>query len=98
MMNHINSKTGVIISDEDYNKLSLSDKGNFTYCAYSATHRVDDDGNIIGDKGKPIEDESKSDDSFGTSAVIGYVTDNAVLGGLLGGSLLGGIVGDMLND
>lgn len=38
------------------------------------------------------------DDSFLTSAIIGAVTDSALLGGLLGGSLLGGLTGDLLGD
>lgn len=38
------------------------------------------------------------DGDFLTSAVIGYATDNALIGGLLGGDLLGGIVGSVLKD
>lgn len=34
---------------------------------------------------------------FLTSAVIGYATDSAILGGLLGGDMTGGIVGDLLD-
>ena len=37
------------------------------------------------------------DDSFLVSAVIGAVTDSALLGGLLGGDMLGGIVGDIID-
>jgi hypothetical protein len=37
------------------------------------------------------------DDSFLVSAIIGVVTDSALLGGLLGGSLLGGAAGDLLD-
>jgi hypothetical protein len=45
-------------------------------------------------KGLLLVDE---DDSFLVSALIGYGTDSALLGGFLGGDLLGGIVGDMLD-
>lgn len=38
------------------------------------------------------------DDSFLVSAIIGGVTDSALLGGLLGGSLIGGVVGDLFGD
>lgn len=37
------------------------------------------------------------DDSFLVSAIIGYATDSAILGGLLGGSFLGGALGDGLD-
>jgi len=37
------------------------------------------------------------DDSFLVSAVIGYATDSALLGGMLGGDLLGGAVGDLMD-
>jgi len=37
------------------------------------------------------------DDSFLVSALIGYATDSAILGGALGGDLLGGVVGDLLD-
>jgi hypothetical protein len=37
------------------------------------------------------------DNSFLVSAVIGSVTDSALLGGALGGDLLGGIVGDLFD-
>jgi len=36
-------------------------------------------------------------DDFITSAAIGYVTNNALLGGLLGGDMIGGVVGDWMN-
>lgn len=35
--------------------------------------------------------------NFITSALIGTVTDSALLGGLLGGDIVGGVVGDMLD-
>lgn len=37
------------------------------------------------------------DDSFLVSAIIGYASDSALLGGLLGGSFLGGAAGDLLD-
>jgi hypothetical protein len=37
------------------------------------------------------------DDNFIESLVIGYATDNAVVGGMMGGNMLGGIIGDALN-
>jgi hypothetical protein len=37
------------------------------------------------------------DDNFVESLVIGYATDNAVMGGIMGGNMLGGIIGDALN-
>lgn len=37
------------------------------------------------------------DDNLIESLVIGYATDNAILGGMMGGSMLGGIIGDALN-
>jgi len=37
------------------------------------------------------------DGDFLTSAVIGAVTDSALLGGLLGGDIVGGIVGDLFD-
>lgn len=37
------------------------------------------------------------DDSFLVSALIGYATDSALLGGLLGGNLVGGFVGDIVD-
>ena len=37
------------------------------------------------------------DNSFLVSAIIGSVTDSALLGGLLGGDMLGGIVGDLFD-
>lgn len=45
-------------------------------------------------------EEKENDDSgdFLTSAVIGAVTDNAIVGGLLGGDMLGGIIGDIFSD
>lgn len=42
--------------------------------------------------------DNEDDDSssrFITSAVIGAVTDSALLGGLLGGDIIGGTLGDM---
>ena len=47
-----------------------------------------------GERPKRKEDE---EDVF-TSAAVGYVTDNWMLGTLAGGSLLGGMLGDALND
>lgn len=41
--------------------------------------------------------DSKKDDSFLTSAIIGAVTGSAILGGLLGGDIVGGMLGDMLD-
>lgn len=35
--------------------------------------------------------------NFILSAVIGFATDSALLGGLLGGDLLGGIMGDIID-
>jgi len=50
----------------------------------------------------PAHDEREvtHDDSgnFLLSAVIGYETDNAILGGLAGGDMLGGIIGAELAD
>lgn len=40
---------------------------------------------------------STTDDGFVTSMAIGYLTDNALLGGIVGGNIAGGIIGDMLN-
>jgi hypothetical protein len=37
------------------------------------------------------------DDSFLVSALIGYATDSAIIGGVLGGDLLGGVVGDLFD-
>ena len=37
------------------------------------------------------------DDSFLVSALIGYATDSAIIGGLAGGDFLGGVVGDILD-
>lgn len=37
------------------------------------------------------------DDSFLVSAIIGNVTDSALLAGLLGGDIVGGIIGDVLD-
>lgn len=88
-MNYINSKTGNIISENDYNNLSLEDKGNFTYTAYPITCQDDNTTN---------SDNNDCADNFTNSMVIGYVTNNGIVGGIVGGSLLGGIVGDMLNN
>lgn len=41
---------------------------------------------------------SNNNGGFMTSAIIGHVTDSALLGGLLGGDIVGGIVGDMFSD
>jgi len=41
-------------------------------------------------------DEGESHD-FILSAMIGYATDSALLGGLLGGDMLGGFLGDALD-
>ena len=42
---------------------------------------------------------SKSaDDDFGTSMMIGYATDNALLGGAIGGNFVGGMIGQALAD
>lgn len=46
---------------------------------------------------KPFYKEIDSSGQFITSAVIGAVTDSALLGGLLGGDIVGGIVGDLLD-
>lgn len=46
----------------------------------------------------PSSCNTNSDDGFVDSAIIGYATDNAIVGGLLGGNLAGGIIGDMLNS
>ena len=40
---------------------------------------------------------AKGGQEFLVSAVIGYFTDSALLGGLLGGSILGGIIGDVVD-
>jgi hypothetical protein len=37
------------------------------------------------------------DDSFLVSALIGYATDSAIVGGLLGGDFLGSVLGDVLD-
>lgn len=37
------------------------------------------------------------DDSFMVSALIGYASDSALLGGLLGGDFIGGGLGDILD-
>ena len=49
---------------------------------------------------RAIKDKHESDDGgdFTTSALIGYATNSAFLGGLMGGDIVGGIVGDLLND
>lgn len=44
---------------------------------------------------KKVDDDNNG--SFGTSMMIGAVTDSALLGGLIGGDIVGGIVGDLLN-
>jgi hypothetical protein len=43
---------------------------------------------------RTIQDTDRDD--LILSAVIGAVTDNALLGGLLGGSIVGGILGDAI--
>jgi hypothetical protein len=45
------------------------------------------------------EDKKKDDDSgnFVTSAAIGYITDNPLIGGAIGGSMSGGILGSSLD-
>jgi len=40
--------------------------------------------------------QGESDD-FILSALIGFATDSAILGGLLGGDIVGGIVGDLFD-
>lgn len=42
--------------------------------------------------------QRRGDGSFVTSAVVGYVTDSAILGGLAGGSFAGGLAGSGLNS
>lgn len=42
--------------------------------------------------------EVSQDDGFINSMVMGYVTDNALLGGVLGGNMMGAMIGDMLNN
>jgi len=46
--------------------------------------------------GKTYSEDSDNGD-FLLSAIIGYATDSALLGGLLGGDLGGGMLGDVLN-
>lgn len=41
---------------------------------------------------------NSQDDDFITSAAVGMMTNNAVIGGVVGGSFTGGIVGDIAND
>ncbi len=45
------------------------------------------------------KDKKKDDDSgnFVTSAAIGYITDNPLIGGAIGGSMSGGILGSSLD-
>ena len=40
----------------------------------------------------------EDDSSFIMSAVIGYATDSAIVGGLLGGDFVGGFVGQAIAD
>jgi uncharacterized membrane protein YgcG len=81
-MNYKNLHSNEIISEECYRKLPFEKRSQYRLANESVTHEV------------------KTDDSgdFFTSALIGYATDSAILGGLAGGDMLGGIVGDMLND
>lgn len=45
------------------------------------------------------EDRKKDDESgnFVTSAAIGYITDNPLIGGAIGGSMSGGLLGSSLD-
>lgn len=70
-------RTGRVITESDYRRLSSYDQRDYSYNGSSST--------------------SDSSGDFLTSAAIGYVTDNALLGGALGGDMLGGIVGDLLD-
>ena len=45
--------------------------------------------------GRTIDHDDDGD--FLLSAVIGYATNSAILGGVLGGDFVGGIVGDILD-
>lgn len=58
------------------------------YCNKSLSHLDEDDEHSCSARGG---------ESFLVSAVIGYFTDSALLGGLLGGNMVGGIVGDLLD-
>lgn len=41
--------------------------------------------------------KDNDDGDFLLSAIIGYATDSALLGGLIGGDMTGGILGDVFN-
>lgn len=41
--------------------------------------------------------EDSDDGDFLLSAIVGYATDSAILGGLVGGDMFGGILGDMFD-
>ena len=49
------------------------------------------------DKRRYVRKDEDDSGDFLTSAVIGAVTDSALLGGMLGGDMLGGIVGDLFD-
>lgn len=39
-----------------------------------------------------------SSDGFNESLAVGYLTNDALIGGIVGGNLIGGMIGDLLND
>ena len=41
--------------------------------------------------------EDGDNGDFLLSAIVGYATDSAILGGLVGGDMLGGMLGDMFD-
>lgn len=81
-MNYENNRTGEIINEENYHKLSWLKRMKYSQTNDKPTHYL----------------RENSDGDFVLSMLVTEMTDNAMLGYMTGGNLSGAIIGDMLSD
>lgn len=84
MVQYRNINSGILVSSSEYYAMSYSEQRNYRISTNRSNNTPTTSSNDTG--------------GFMTSAIIGHVTDSALLGGLLGGDMIGGIVGDMFSD